>query len=90
LKADCGYGGERLRKLEAELKATNCALWNVEDALREHEARGDFAASFVSLARQVYKTNDQRAALKKKINALFNSVIIEEKSYPMYISDLRS
>jgi hypothetical protein len=65
-------------------------LWNVEDALREHEARGDFAASFVSLARQVYKTNDQRAALKKKINALFHSVIIEEKSYPMYISVLRS
>ena len=90
LKADCGYGGERLTKLEAELKATNCVLWNVEDALREHKARGDFAASFVSLARQVYKTNDQRAALKKKINALFNSVIIEEKSYPMYISDLRS
>ena len=83
LKADCGYGGERLTKLEAELKAANCFLWNVEDALREHEAKGDFAASFVSLARQVYKTNDQRANLKKKINALFNSVIIEEKSYLM-------
>jgi hypothetical protein len=90
LKADCGYGGERLTKLEVELKATNCVLWNVEDALREHEARGDFAAGFVSLARQVYKTNDQRAALKKKINALFNSVIIEKKLYQKYISDLSS
>jgi hypothetical protein len=45
------------------------------------EAGEDFGAAFVSLARQVYKTNDRRAALKKKINLLFNSVIIEEKLY---------
>ena len=72
LKTKSGYGSERLAKLEAELKAANRLLWNVEDSLREHESRGDFGAGFVSLARQVYKTNDQRAALKKKINALLN------------------
>ena len=81
LKTKCGYRGERLAKIEAELKAANSLLWNVEDSLREHEARGDFGFGFVSLARQVYKTNDQRAVLKKKINTLFNSIIIEEKSY---------
>jgi hypothetical protein len=75
LKADCGCGAEGLAKLEAELKATNFLLWNVENELREHEARGDFGADFVSLARQVYKTNDQRADLKKKINGLFNTQI---------------
>ena len=84
LKSDCGYAGERLVKLEAELKAANCSLWKIEDALREHEAKGDFGADFIALARQVYKTNDQRAELKKKINILFNSIIIEEKSYPIY------
>jgi hypothetical protein len=75
LKADCGYGGEGLEKLEAELKATNFLLWNVENELREHEVRGDFGADFVSLARQIYKTNDQRADLKNKINALFSTQI---------------
>jgi tetratricopeptide (TPR) repeat protein len=81
LKSECGLGGARLAELQAELKAMNGALWNIENALRGHEAREDFGAAFVSLARQVYKTNDRRAAQKKKINLLFNSIIIEEKSY---------
>lgn len=88
LKAEANYGGVQLAELEAELKAANTFLWNVEDALREHEARGEFGEEFVSLARQVYKYNDLRAELKKKINLLFNSEIIEEKSYSK--SDLRS
>jgi hypothetical protein len=81
LKSECGLGGARLAELQAELKSMNCVLWNIEKALRGHEASDDFGAAFVSLARQVYKTNDRRAILKKKINLLFNSVIIEEKSY---------
>ncbi len=81
LKSECGLGGARLAKLQAELKSMNGVLWNIENALRGHESREDFGAGFVSLARQVYKTNDRRAALKKKINLLFNSMIIEEKSY---------
>jgi hypothetical protein len=56
-------------------------LWDVEDAIREHETRQDFGESFIKLARSVYKNNDQRAALKKTINALTGSGLIEEKSY---------
>ncbi len=81
LKTEAGFGGARLAELEAELKAANAFLWDVEDALREHEARSQFDEAFVSLARLVYKSNDRRAALKKEINLLFNSAIIEEKSY---------
>ncbi len=81
LKSECGLGGARLAELQAELKSMNGVLWNIENALRGHEAREDFGAAFVSLARQVHKTNDRRAALKKKISLLFNSIIIEEKSY---------
>jgi len=90
LRIECGYEDERLVQIEAELKAANGLLWNVEDALREHEARGDFGDRFVSLARQVYTTNDQRAGLKKKINSFFNSIITEEKSYPAYRSGMHS
>ncbi|WP_036259184.1 tetratricopeptide repeat protein [Methylocapsa aurea] len=81
LRAKAGFGGARLAELETELKAANIFLWNVEDALREHERRADFSEGFISLARQVYKTNDRRAGLKKMINLLFNSAIVEEKSY---------
>ncbi len=81
LKAECGLGGARLAQLEATLKSTNVLLWNVDNALRAHEARADFGESFVSLAREVYRANDKRASLKKAINELFNSAIIEEKSH---------
>lgn len=81
LKADAGFAGPRLADLEAELKAANAFLWNIEDSLREHEARADFSDGFISLARLVYKSNDRRAALKRQINLLFNSAIVEEKSY---------
>jgi hypothetical protein len=81
LKVKNGLTGSALEKLEKELKNINLKLWNIEDALRRHEAIEDFGAAFVQLARQVYQTNDRRAALKKAINILFNSSIIEEKSY---------
>jgi tetratricopeptide (TPR) repeat protein len=81
LKAGYALGGSRLAELEAELKSVNALLWDVENALRAHEAREEFGESFVSLARQVYKTNDQRAAIKKAINVLLKSSIVEEKSF---------
>ena len=59
----------------------NQALWDVEDALREHERRSDFGSEFVRLARAVYALNDQRAALKKAINLSLGSSLVEEKSY---------
>ncbi|HEX7776750.1 MAG TPA: DUF6165 family protein [Parvibaculum sp.] len=70
-----------LVRLEAALKGVNEALWVIEDDIRQCEADKDFGAKFVELARAVYKQNDKRAALKKDINLLTGSAIIEEKSY---------
>jgi hypothetical protein len=81
LKGEAGLAGSKLDRMEAELKHANQILWNVEDALRSCEARRQFDEEFIALARLVYTSNDQRAALKKQINLLFNSAIIEEKSY---------
>jgi tetratricopeptide (TPR) repeat protein/ADP-heptose:LPS heptosyltransferase len=81
VKAKGGFSGVRLSQLESHLKSTNARLWEIEDKLRLHEASGDFANEFIELARQVYLTNDRRAELKREINRLFNSAIIEEKSY---------
>lgn len=67
-----------------ELLATNKALWDIEDALREHERVGGFGAYFIEKARQVYKLNDYRAVLKKRINQGYKSEFIEEKSYNQY------
>ncbi|ACB96761.1 DUF6165 family protein [Beijerinckia indica] len=81
LRMENGFDTVSLAPLETKLKAANLILWEAEDALRQHEAEGNFGANFIHLARQVYKTNDQRAALKREINIIFNSPIIEEKSY---------
>lgn len=59
-------------------------LWHIEDAIREKESEGDFGAEFIELARMVYKTNDQRAAIKRTINQLTGSAFFEEKSYKHY------
>jgi len=73
-----------LAKLIVELKATNLALWTIEDDIRDHERKGNFGESFVALARSVYRTNDQRSAIKRRINILLDSAIVEEKSYSNY------
>jgi len=67
--------------LAAELRQVNTALWDIEDKIRECEALGDFSAAFVALARSVYQTNDRRAELKRRINTLLGSELVEEKSY---------
>lgn len=67
--------------LLTELKAVNTALWDVEDDLRAMERRGEFGAAFVEAARSVYRHNDVRAALKRTINDLTGSKLVEEKSY---------
>lgn len=59
----------------------NARLWDIEDAIRTCERKGDFGPRFVALARSVYGENDVRAALKRAINTLANSALIEEKSY---------
>jgi len=70
-----------LQSLTAELRAANEALWTIEDQIRDCERAGDFGPKFVELARSVYVNNDRRAALKRRINMLLGSKIIEEKSY---------
>jgi hypothetical protein len=64
-----------------QLYAINGDLWVIEDDIRMFEAKGDFGPGFIALARAVYVTNDQRAAIKKEINLLLGSAIVEEKSY---------
>ena len=66
------------------LESVNAALWQIEDDIRLHEAGGRFDASFIQLARAVYLRNDERAAIKKRINLALHSTIVEEKSYQPY------
>ncbi len=75
---------EALSRLTAALKEVNAELWRIEDEIREQERAGTFGAEFVALARSVYRTNDRRAAIKREINDLLKSAIIEEKSYAAY------
>ena len=67
-----------------ELKKCNMILWDIEDALRDKERQKEFDEKFIELSRNVYKTNDQRAHIKSKINERFNSTIFEVKSYQEY------
>jgi hypothetical protein len=73
--------GDDLRQRIAELKRVNEEIWDVEDALRRCEARGEFGAAFVELARAVYRNNDRRAAIKKEISLRHGSGVVEEKSH---------
>ncbi len=74
----------RLAALTGELREVNGALWDIEDEIRALEAAGDFGPAFIELARAVYKTNDRRSVLKRKINELLGSRLIDEKSYTSY------
>jgi hypothetical protein len=74
----------RVLLLYNELKKVNSSLWDIEDLIRDCERRSDFAAGFVELARSVYRTNDLRSDIKRKINVLTGSTITEEKSYQKY------
>jgi hypothetical protein len=81
VEATCGSLGPEVLQLVSELQSINERLWAVEDELRACERRQAFGEEFIRLARAVYKTNDQRAAVKKRINILCGSQIIDEKSY---------
>lgn len=67
-----------------DLSDINAALWQVEDDLRALEAKETFDTTFIALARSVYQLNDRRASIKREINLLFDSKLIEEKSYHTY------
>ena len=64
-----------------ELQAVNEELWEIEDEIRACEAQGDFGPRFVELARSVYRSNDRRSAIKRRINEASGSAIVEEKLY---------
>ena len=68
-------------------KSINETVWDIEDDIRLCEQRGDFGDKFIKLARSVYRQNDKRAAVKKEINVLLGSSIIEEKSYADYMQE---
>jgi hypothetical protein len=70
-----------LKALRAELKAVNEALWQAEDAICDCNRGGDFGPEFAALAQSVYRSKDQRAALKRRINELLGAEVLEEKSY---------
>lgn len=73
-----------LERRVAELRTTNENVWRIEDEIRDCERRQDFGVHFVELARAVYRNNDRRAAIKRSINELVGSRLVEEKSYPAY------
>jgi len=75
-------------KLDSEiydkLKIINTKLWNIEDKIRIKESLQEFDNEFIQLARDVYFSNDVRASIKKNINMIFKSEIIEVKEYVNY------
>jgi hypothetical protein len=77
--AVAGVAGE-----EANLMRVNEKLWVIEDDIRDEERAKRFGQRFIELARAVYVTNDERAQIKKRINTLLGSSIVEEKSYQAY------
>ncbi len=80
----CLAPSKELHRLTCALKAVNEKLWVIEDDIRDCERRKAFGREFIDLARSVYKNNDIRARLKREINMLLDSKIVEEKSYRKY------
>jgi hypothetical protein len=83
------WGGSAYEKIDvaadvAALLAVNERLWVIEDDIRDKERAQAFDAEFIRLARAVYFENDERAAIKRRINIALGSGIVEEKSYRAY------
>ena len=66
------------------LLAVNERLWGIEDDIRDKERAQSFDAEFIGLARSVYVQNDERAAIKRRLNLKLGSGLVEEKSYRKY------
>jgi len=75
---------EPLKKKYLHLSEVNETLWDVEDAIRIKEKNKEFDSKFIELARSVYRQNDKRSIIKKFINEMTDSNLIEEKSYEEY------
>ena len=77
------YDGQ-LQNHYLELAKINGELWDIEDWIRDCEREKRFDKEFVELARSVYITNDKRCEIKKLINLMTSSGLVEEKSYKAY------
>jgi hypothetical protein len=87
LEATWGASAYAQINIEADVNAllrVNERLWEIEDDIRDKERAQAFDAEFIRLARAVYFENDERAAIKRRINAALGSSIVEEKSYREY------
>ncbi|WP_372400557.1 tetratricopeptide repeat protein (plasmid) [Azospirillum sp. HJ39] len=82
--AQADTGRADVSALIDDLRTVNTTLWEIEDEIRDCERAKDFGPRFVELARRVYHTNDRRAALKRDLNRLLGSELVEEKSYQAY------
>jgi septal ring factor EnvC (AmiA/AmiB activator) len=71
----------KLAKLEADLKKSNEEIWDMGDKIRELGDKQDFGKDFIDVAYGIHLANDKRAAIKKEINLMLGSSIVEEKSY---------
>ncbi|WP_400770468.1 DUF6165 family protein [Methylosinus sporium] len=78
---DTHGGYDEISNFKDDLKTVNSALWKIENAIREKERRQEFDAEFIELARSIYKLNDERALLKRRINDVLESEIVEEKRF---------
>ena len=81
---DSGCAAHDVAPDERALQAVNERLWDIEDRIRDKEAKRSFDRDFIELARSVYVANDERAAIKRRINTQLGSRLIEEKSYKQY------
>lgn len=77
-------GRPEVLQLADALRGVNASLWDIEDDIRACEHAADFGTRFVELARAVYITNDRRADIKRELNSLLGSDLVEEKSYQAY------
>ena len=75
---------KKLDHYEKQLIKINQILWEIEDKIRNCESKRDFKETFIKLARSVYINNDKRSKIKREINTITGSNLIEEKSYKSY------
>ncbi len=78
------YSAADIEADKAALRAVNERLWKIEDDIRDKERAQSFDGEFIRLARAVYFENDERAAIKRRLNTRLGSALIEEKSYSDY------
>jgi len=81
---EAGGATSAVAQEERALQDVNERLWDIEDRIRDKEAKQSFDRDFIELARAVYVCNDERAAIKKRINLALGSRLVEEKSYKQY------